>query len=103
MGTSSTCPKCGERLQSDKNHGRELWCRICKSWMDRDMVAVVNLSRRGRLRFDRLNGGKVEGALGSPTPTVIPGVGALEVRFSELKLTEPQEAFSPPRAAGWCG
>ena len=93
MGTSSTCPKCGERLQSDKNHGRELWCRICKSWMDRDMVAVVNLSRRGRLRFDRSKGGTVEAVMRNPTPTVIPGVDALEVSLSSDKLTEPQECF----------
>jgi putative transposase len=82
MGTSSTCSRCGERLQSDKNHGREIWCRVCKNWTDRDLVAVVNLSRRGRLRFDRSKGGAVEAVMGNPTLTVIPGVDA-------LKLTHP--------------
>src|SRR5467141_1167260 len=52
-GSSVTCPRCGERLQSDKHHARQLWCRNCKIVMDRDMVAAVNISRRGRLRFDR--------------------------------------------------
>ncbi len=81
MGTSSTCPRCGERLQSDKNHGRELWCRICKNWMDRDLVAVVNLSRRGRLRFDRSKGGAAEAVMGNPTLTVIPGVDAPKLTY----------------------
>lgn len=76
MGTSSTCPRCGERLQSDKNHRRELWCRECEVWKDRDVVAAVNLSQRGRLRFDRSRGGAVEALKGNPTPTVIPGVDA---------------------------
>ena len=45
--------------------------------MDRDVVAAVNLSRRGRLRFDRsqalngLKGGAVEAVKGKPMPTVI--------------------------------
>ncbi len=45
--------------------------------MDRDVVAAVNLSRRGRLRFDRSQtligsqGGVVEAVKGNPTPTVI--------------------------------
>jgi putative transposase len=46
MGTSVTCPRCGERLQSDRNHLRELWCRKCENWMDRDVVAAVNISWR---------------------------------------------------------
>jgi putative transposase len=76
FGTSSTCPRCGERLQSDKNHRRQLWCPKCKVWMDRDLVAVINLSRRGRLRFDRSKGEAVEAVKGNPMPTVIPGVDA---------------------------
>jgi len=55
-GTSSLCPKCGERLQSDRTHMRELWCEKCKRWMDRDMVAVMNISYRGWLRFNHSNG-----------------------------------------------
>ena len=87
-GTSIVCPRCGERLQSDKHLKRSLWCERCRLVLDRDMVAVVNLSKRGRLRFDRsqptaqAQGGTVEAVMGNPTPTVIPGVDA-------PKLTHP--------------
>jgi putative transposase len=56
-GATMDCPRCGERLQvpirGDKNHCRELWCERCGRWMDRDLVAVLNISRRGRVRFAR--------------------------------------------------
>ena len=56
-GTTMDCPRCGERLQvpirGDNEHYRQLWCGKCGRWADRDIVAVVNISRRGRLRFDR--------------------------------------------------
>jgi len=83
-GTSVTCPQCGERLQEDKRIGRKLWCGKCRVMMDRDVVAAINLSRRGRLRFDRSRtpresqGGAVEAVKGNPTTTVIPGVDALK-------------------------
>src|SRR2546427_11002940 len=49
-GSSLSCPRCGERLQSDKRLERKLWCGKCRIMMDRDMVAAVNLARRGRVR-----------------------------------------------------
>ena len=52
-GSSVTCPRCGERLQSDKRLARKLWCGKCRIVMDRDMVAAVSLARRGRVRFAR--------------------------------------------------
>ena len=56
-GTTMDCARCGERLQSpvrgDSEHHRQLWCRTCGRWMDRDLVAVLNISRRGRVRFAR--------------------------------------------------
>jgi len=56
-GTTMDCPRCGERLQvpirGNNQHNRQLWCRTCGRWTDRDLVAVLNISRRGRLRFDR--------------------------------------------------
>ena len=79
-GSSIVCPRCGERLQSDRYLKRKLWCGKCRRVMDRDVVAVVNLSKRGRLRFDRsqptaqAQGGAVEAVMGNPTPTVISGV-----------------------------
>jgi putative transposase len=55
-GTTMDCPRCGERLQvpirGDMEHYRQLWCEVCKRWRDRDVVAVLNISRRGWLRFD---------------------------------------------------
>ena len=90
-GSSMTCPRCGERLQSDKRLTRKLWCSSCRAVMDRDRVAAVNLAWRGRVRFDRSRahegpqGGAVEAVKGNPTPTVIPGVDA-------PKLTQPTKS-----------
>jgi putative transposase len=92
-GSSMTCPRCGERLQSDKRLTRKLWCSSCRIVMDRDRVAAVNLARRGRVRFARsrpptlleAQGGAVEAVKGNPTPTVIPGVDA-------PKLTQPTKS-----------
>ncbi len=91
--SSVTCPRCGERLQSDKRLERKLWCSSCRIVMDRDRVAAVNLARRGRVRFARsrppivreAQGGAVEAVMGNPTPTVIPGVDA-------PKLTHPTKS-----------
>jgi putative transposase len=83
-GTSITCPQCGERLQEDVRVRRKLWCGKCSLMMDRDVVAAVNLSQRGRLRFDRSRtlresqGGAVEAVKGNPTATVILRVDALK-------------------------
>lgn len=56
-GSSSRCSACGERLRSpvrdDVEHRRMLWCQECNVWMDRDVNAALNLSARGRSRFDR--------------------------------------------------
>jgi len=56
--TSSTCPKCGERIPRtrDMAQARQLWCRKCREWFDRDLVAVLNISQRGRSRFNRSKG-----------------------------------------------
>jgi putative transposase len=92
-GSSVTCPRCGERLQSDKRLERKLWCSNCRIVMDRDRVAAVNLARRGRVRFARsrppipleAQGRAGEAMKGNPTPTVIPGVDA-------PKLTQPTKS-----------
>jgi len=82
--SSLACPRCGERLQSDKRLKRKLWCGKCRIVMDRDRVAAINLARRGRVRFARsrpptvleAQGRADEAVKGNPTPTVIPGVDA---------------------------
>jgi len=89
-GSSLTCPRCGERLQSDRRLARKLWCSKCRIIMDRDRVAAVNLARRGRVRFARsrppilleAQGGAVEAVKRNPTPTVIPGVDAPKLTHS---------------------
>ena len=87
-----TCPRCRERLQSDKRLNRKLWCQKCRLVMDRDRVAAINLARRGRVRFarsqptiDEAQGGAVEAMKGNPTSTVILGVDA-------PKLTQPTKS-----------
>ncbi|MDA4136522.1 MAG: transposase [Thaumarchaeota archaeon] len=59
-GTTMDCPRCGERLQAavrdDATHYRQLWCEGCKRWEDRDLVAVMNISRRGWVRFAQSQG-----------------------------------------------
>ena len=74
-GTTKDCPRCGERLQAeakeDREHYRMLWCQKCARWMDRDIIAVMNISRRGRLRFDRSKGEASEAMKGNPTTPVI--------------------------------
>ena len=82
-GSSITCPRCGERLQSDKHLQRKLWCSNCRIVMDRDRVAAINLARRGRVRFacsrppiNEAQGGALEAVKGNPTSAVILGVDA---------------------------
>ncbi|OLD05435.1 MAG: hypothetical protein AUJ07_01530 [Crenarchaeota archaeon 13_1_40CM_3_53_5] len=90
-GSSMTCPRCGERLQSDKRLTRKLRCSKCRMLMDRDRIVAVNLAWRRRVRFDRSRahegpqGGAVEAVEGNPTPTVVPGVDA-------PKLTQPTKS-----------
>jgi len=71
-GTTMDCPQCGERLQvpvrRDRRHYRQLWCERCERWRDRDLIAVLNISRRGWLRFDHSSkeGGAREAMRGNP-------------------------------------
>ena len=67
---------------------------------DRDAVAAINLSRRGRLRFDRsqarvgLQGGTGEAVKGNPTTTVILGVDIPKSNDQPTRnLTEPEYLF----------
>ena len=68
-GTTMDCPRCGERLQSalrgDTEHYRQLWCEGCKRWEDRDIAAVLNISRRGWVRFAQSKGGASEAVKGN--------------------------------------
>ncbi|MGI0050009.1 MAG: zinc ribbon domain-containing protein, partial [Nitrososphaera sp.] len=50
-GTSQLCPRCGKKITQVDRHTRQLWCDQCKKWMDRDVVAAMNLSIKGLARF----------------------------------------------------
>lgn len=62
-GTTMNCPRCGERLRSGMS--RQTWCPQCEKWMDRDVVAVINQSRKGWVRFARSKGGADEAVKGN--------------------------------------
>jgi putative transposase len=66
-GTTMDCPRCGERLQwaarGDMEHYRQLWCEVCKRWIDRDLCAVLNISRRGWVRFAQSEKGEAGEAM----------------------------------------
>ena len=57
--------------QGSKDRKRQIWCKKCKRWFDRDMVAVMNISYRGWVRFDHSKGAGSEAMKGNPTTPVI--------------------------------
>jgi len=50
-GTSQLCPRCGKKITQMDRKTRQLWCAECKRWMDRDVVAAMNISIKGLARF----------------------------------------------------
>jgi len=79
-GTSQFCPRCGKRLQEaerhDAIHKRQLLCAYCKRWMDRDVVAAMNVARKGGEVFHRSQGPAGEAMKGNSMTTVILRVDA---------------------------
>jgi putative transposase len=49
--TSQLCPQCGKKIAQVDRKTRQLWCAECKRWMDRDVLAAMNLSIKGLARF----------------------------------------------------
>lgn len=91
---SMDCPRCGERLQvpiqGDEGHYRQLWCEVCERWRDRDLVAVLNISRRGWSRFDHSS--KKEGEAGETVKGNAEHDGdPLVLRVDASKLRHVQE------------
>ena len=68
-GTSLECNQCGERLQGSRDKPRRLWCQKCTKWFDRDLVAVMNISYRGWLRFRQSKGIRNEAMVQEPEKT----------------------------------
>ncbi len=75
-GTSQLCPQCGKRLQEDRLHRRESYCQECDRWLDRDVVAAMNIARKGAEVFQRSQGLAGEAMRGNPTTPVILRVNA---------------------------
>jgi putative transposase len=80
-GTSKLCPQCGKKIAQVDRKNRQLWCAKCKKWMDRDIVAAMNLSIKGRSRFERSQGLVGEAMKGNPTMPVILRVDASKLAF----------------------
>lgn len=77
-GTSQLCPRCGKRTQvaqrQDVQRKRQLWCSTCQRWTDRDVIAAMNLSLKGLLRFGSPKGAAGEAMVqesGSKEPVIL--------------------------------
>jgi len=86
-GTSKLCPRCGGLLQEDKQRRRDLWCGICGKWQDRDVVAAMNISRKGLVRLTNPQGGTHEAMRGNLNPDSVQEPVILRVDVSKL-ITE---------------
>jgi len=83
-GTSQLCPQCGKKItQVDR---RQLWCDRCKRWMDRDVVAAMNLSVKGLARFASSQGLAGEAMSGNPDMPVILRVDASKLGLRQKKV-----------------
>ncbi len=80
-GTSRLCPRCGKKIAQVDRKTRQLWCAECKKWMDRDVVAAMNLSIKGLARFASSKGLVGEAMKGNPTTPVILRVDASKLTF----------------------
>ena len=73
--TSRQCPKCGKNLQEDLLHRRKMLCSNCGLYMDRDIIAAMNISRKLPIRFGGSGGDIGEAQLDTfesamPAPTI---------------------------------
>jgi putative transposase len=88
-GTSQLCPRCGKRLQGDRLHKRELYCQQCDRWLDRDVVAAMNIGSKGGDVFHRSKGPANEAMRGNPE-SVMPAI----LRVDASKLAFRREPVS---------
>jgi putative transposase len=58
--TSQLCPVCGGTLQEDRPYRRKLWCNNCMRFMDRYVVASMNVAYKWWSRFCHPQGILVE-------------------------------------------
>jgi putative transposase len=87
--TSQLCPQCGKRLQEahykDDFHKRQSYCATCQKWMDRDVVAAMNIARKGAEVFQRPKGLAGEAMKGNPTTPVILRVDASKLAYRLMR------------------
>jgi putative transposase len=86
-GTSQLCPRCGKKITQVDRKTRQLWCAECKRWMDRDVVAVMNLSIKGRSWFEPSQGLAGEAMKRNPTMPVILRVDACKLSYRKQPRT----------------
>jgi putative transposase len=91
MGTSQLCPQCGKKITQVDRKTRQLWCAECKKWMDRDVVAAMNISIKGLARFASSKGLASEAMKGNPTTTVILRVDASKLASRRHQPNKPIE------------
>ena len=72
--TSTQCPGCGKRLQEDTRHSQKELCTNCGLFMDRDIIAAMNIARKGARklspRFRDSRGGISEAQSGTFEPAM---------------------------------
>ena len=85
-GTSQLCPRCGKKI-TQVDRFRQPYCAQCNKWMDRDIVAAMNLSVKGRSRFERSKGLAGEAMKGNPMMPAILRVDASKLAFRRREPT----------------
>ncbi|MHB2037363.1 MAG: zinc ribbon domain-containing protein [Nitrososphaerales archaeon] len=90
-GTSKKCPICGERLQEDmlRERRRQLRCSECKRWLDRDLVAVMNISYKGWLRFGQSKGEAGEAMVKEHGGSEVPSILKVDASKLSPRLLQP--------------
>ena len=76
------CPQCGKKITQVDRFTRQLYCTECDKWMDRDVVASMNIASKGLQRFCSSKGLAYEAMKGNSTTTVILRVDASKLTFS---------------------
>ena len=80
--TSKICPRCGKRLQVDRQRQRDLWCGNCKLWQDRDVIAAMNIAYKGWVSFIHPQGVANEAMMRNSADPLILRVDAAKLGMS---------------------
>ena len=80
-GTSQLCPRCGKKITQVDRKTRGVWCAQCRRWMDRDVIAAMNLSIKGLARFASSQGLAGEAMNGNADMPLILRVDASKLSY----------------------